>query len=313
MNSPDTLRHLNIPLAYGPATIPAAGFGTLIPDPVKAGNAVRMALETGFRHLDCAERYGNEDVVGEAIAEAIAAGVLNREDLFVTTKLWNNNHRPERVAPALEASLRRLRIEAADCYLVHTPFAFPAGDEQHPRDAQGNTIYDTGVTLAETWHAMEALVDSGKARSIGLSDITLDRLKAIVATARIMPAVVQVEAHPYLPEWEMLDFCRRNGIVLLAFAPLGHGMEPRLTQDPVIEAIARQTGKTPAQVALAWAAQRGTAFLTTSTSAGHIRENFAISRLPAEAMRAMREDIATNIRFNSVVETGVPGFIPHPA
>ncbi|MDE1916774.1 MAG: aldo/keto reductase [Sphingomonadales bacterium] len=307
------LRHLNIPLAYGPATIPAVGFGTLIPDPVKAKNAVRMALEAGFRHLDCAERYGNEDVVGEAMAEAIAAGVLNREDLFVTTKLWNNNHRPGRVAPALEDSLRRLRIEAADCYLIHTPFAFPPTDEQHPRDGQGNTIYDTGITLQETWRAMETLVDAGKARSIGLSDITLDRLKEIVATARIMPAVVQIETHPYLPEWEMLDFCRRNGIVLLAFAPLGHGMEPRLTQDPVIEAIARQIGKTPAQVALAWAAQRGTAFLTTSTSADHIRENFEISRLPAEAMQAIREDIATSIRFNSVVETGVPGFIPRPA
>jgi diketogulonate reductase-like aldo/keto reductase len=313
MSHPDTLRHPNIPLAYGPATMPAVGFGTLIPDAVKAKEAVRIALETGFRHLDCAERYGNEAVVGEAIAEAIAAGVLNRGDLFVTTKLWNNNHRPERVAPALEASLKRLRIEAADCYLVHTPFAFPAGEEQHPRDAQGHTIYDTSVTLEETWGAMEALVDSGKARCIGLSDITLPRLKEIVAIARIKPAVVQVEAHPYLPEWELLDYCRAEGILLLAFAPLGHGMEPRLTQDPVIEAIARETGKTPAQVALGWAAQRGTAFLTTSTSAAHIAENFAISRLPAEAMRAMRDGIATQIRFNGVVDTGVPGFIPRPA
>jgi len=313
MSSPDMLRYLNIPLAYGPATMPAVGFGTLIPDPVKARRAIRIALDTGFRHLDCAERYGNEEVVGEVIAEAIAAGVLNREDLFVTTKLWNNNHRPERVGPALDASLRRLQLAGVDCYLVHTPFAFPAGDEQHPRDVQGNTIYDTGVTLEETWRAMEALVDSGKARSIGLSDITLARLKEIVATARIMPAVVQVEAHPYLPEWEMLEFCRRHGIVLLAFAPLGHAMEPRLTQDPVIESLARQIGKTPAQVALAWAAQRGTAFLTTSTSADHIAENFAISLLPPEAMSAMREDIAISIRFNSVVETGVPGFIPRHA
>jgi diketogulonate reductase-like aldo/keto reductase len=313
MSHPDSLRHLNIPLAYGPATIPAVGFGTLIPDPAKARRAVELALETGFRHLDCAERYGNEDVVGEAMQAAFAAGVVTREDLFITTKLWNNNHRPERVRPALEASLRRLQIDVLDCYLIHTPFAFPPTDEQHPRDAQGRTIYDTGVTLEQTWRAMEKLVDEGMTRCIGLSDITLDRLKQIVATARIMPAVVQVEAHPYLPEWEMLDFCRRNGIVLLAFAPLGHGMEPRLTQDPVIETIARQVAKTPAQVALAWAAQRGTAFLTTSTSAEHIAENFAISRLPNEAMAAMRDTIATSIRFNSVVDTGVPGFIPRPA
>jgi alcohol dehydrogenase (NADP+) len=313
MTHPDTLRHLALPLAHGPAAMPAVGFGTLIPDPVKAKAAIGIALQTGFRHLDCAERYGNEAVVGEAIHEAIAAGVLTREALFVTTKLWNNNHRPERVLPALEGSLRRLRLDAVDCYLVHTPFAFPPGEEQHPRDAQGNTIYDEGVTLEDTWRAMEALVDTGKARSIGLSDIRLQRLKDIVAIARIKPAVVQVEAHPYLPEWDMLDYCQREGIVLLAFAPLGHGMAPRLTQDSVIEGIARQTGKTPAQVALAWAAQRGTAFLTTSTSPAHIRENFDIARLPAQAMRVMRVDIATRLRLNTVVDTGIPGFIPQPA
>lgn len=312
MNTPDTLRSLDLPLAHGRATIPAVGFGTLIPDREKARAAIGIALETGFRHLDCAELYGNEDVVGEAIQAAIAAGTVRREELFVTTKLWNNNHRTERVGPALAASLRRLQLDVIDCYLVHTPFAFPPTDEQHPRDAQGRPLYDTGVTLVETWRAMEQLVDEGKARSIGLSDIGLEQLKGIVGIARIKPAVVQVEAHPYLPEWELLDFCQRHGIVLLAFAPLGHAMEPRLTQDPVIARIAQEIGKTPAQVALGWAAQRGTAFLTTSTSAAHIRENFAIAHLPDAAMAAMRDEIAINVRFNAVVETGVPGFVPRP-
>jgi alcohol dehydrogenase (NADP+) len=153
-------------------------------------------------------------------------------------------------------------------------------------------------------------VDEGKCRYIGLSDITLARVKEIVAVARIMPAVVQVECHPYLPEWELLDFCREHGIVLLAFAPLGHGMEPRVTDDPVIKAIAQRVHKTPAQVALAWAVQRGTAFLTTSTKPQRIRESFDISTLPEDAMREIRDRITTNVRFNSVVETGVPGFIP---
>jgi diketogulonate reductase-like aldo/keto reductase len=224
--------------------------------------------------------------------------------------LWNNNHRPERVRPALEASLRRLQIDDADCYLIHTPFAFQPGDEQDPRDGQGRVIYDSGVTLAETWQALERLVDDGRCKSIGLSDVGLARLQEITAIARIKPAVVQVESHPFLPEWELLDFCRSQGIVFLAFAPLGHGTTPKVTEDPVIAAVAQRLNKTPAQVALAWAVQRGTALLTTSTSAHHIRENFEISALPDDAMQEIRDGIATRVRFNTVVDTGVPGFIP---
>jgi diketogulonate reductase-like aldo/keto reductase len=310
MTAADMFRQTRIPLNNGSSAMPAIGFGTLIPDPVKTKQATKTALEVGFRHFDCAERYRNEDAVGEAMQEVFKAGAIRREDVFVTTKLWNTNHRPERVAPAFEASLRRLRIDYADSYLIHTPFAFQPGDEQDPRDAGGQVIYDPGVTLVETWHALERLVDAGKCRSIGLSDITLEKLREVVAAARIKPAVVQVESHPYLPEWELLDFCRQHGIVLLAFAPLGHGSKPRITDDPVITSIAGRVGKTPAQVALAWAAQRGTAFLTTSTSPAHIRENFEIDPLPEDAMREMRDGIATNIRFNNVVMTGVPGFIP---
>lgn len=310
MHTSDTFRNTTIPLVHGNGAIPAVGFGTLIPDPVAAKQAVKTALEVGFRHIDGAEAYRNEDVVGHAMREAFDDGIVRRDELFVTMKLWNNNHRPERVKPAMEASLRRLQLDYLDGYLIHTPFAFQPGDEQYPKDEEGRPIYDTGVTLLETWRAMERLVDEGKCKSIGLSDIRLDKLQEIVANARIKPAVVQVECHPYLPEWELLDFCSKHGIVLLAFAPLGHGMEPRLPDDPVLKAIARRVGKTPAQVALAWAVQRGTAYLTTSTNPDHIRENFDISPLPADALQEIREGIATNIRFNGVVDTGLPGFIP---
>jgi diketogulonate reductase-like aldo/keto reductase len=122
--------------------------------------------------------------------------------------------------------------------------------------------------------------------------------------------MVQVESHPYLPEWDLLDFCREHGIVLQAFAALGHAMKPNVLADPVITAIAERLHRTPAQIALAWAVQRGTAFLTTSTNPRRIQENFDISALPEDAMREMRDQITTNIRFNTVVETGVPGFIP---
>ncbi len=310
MTKPDSLRYATIPLAHGPRAMPAMGFGTLIPDPAVTKRATKAALEVGFHHLDCAERYRNESAVGEAMQEVFAAGAIRREDVFVTTKLWNSNHRPERVRPAFEASLRRLQVDEADCYLIHTPYAFQPGDEQDPRDKDGQVIYDKGVTLAETWHAMERLVDEGKCKSIGLSDIGLERLQEIVAIARIKPAVVQVESHPYLPEWELLDYCRQEGIAVLAFAALGHAMEPRLVDDPVLVAIAQRVHKTPAQVALAWAVQRGTALLTTSTSPHHIQENFDISTLPDDAMQEIRDKVSTRVRFNAVVHSGVPGFIP---
>jgi diketogulonate reductase-like aldo/keto reductase len=310
MADSDTLRHTRIPLNNGSGAIPAAGFGTLIPDLLVTKQATRAALEAGFRQFDCAERYGNEEAVGEAMQEAFKAGTIRREDVFIITKLWNTNHRPERVKPAFEGSCRRLRIDYVDCYIIHTPFAFQPGDEQDPRDERGHVIYDPGVTLVDTWRALERLVDAGQCRSIGLSDVNLEKLRVVVAAARIKPAVVQIESHPYLPEWEILDFCRQHGIVLLAFAALGHAMEPRLLDDPVITGIARRLGKTPAQVVLAWAIQRGTALLTTSVKPSRLRENFDVSTLPEDAMQELRDGLATKIRFNSVVKTGVPGFIP---
>ena len=309
MTTSDTLRFTRIPV-HGSLAIPAVGFGTLIPDSLATKQATKAALEAGFRHLDCAERYRNEEAVGDAMQEAFKAGTLQRENLFVTTKLWNTNHRPERVKPAFDASGRRLQLDYIDCYIIHTPFAFQPGDEQNPRDERGRVIYDSGVTLVETWRALERLVDDGLCKSIGLSDITLEKLRELVAVARIRPAMVQVESHPYLPEWELLDFCREHGIVLQAFAALGHALEPNVLADPVITSIADRVHKTPAQVALAWAVQRGTAFLTTSTKPQRIQESFDISALPEDAMREIRGRITTSVRFNAVVQTGVPGFIP---
>ena len=306
----DNLRYTKLSLNNGSGEIPALGFGTLIPDPNDTKRATKVALEVGFRQLDSAERYRNEVQVGEAMQEVFSGGTIRRQEVFLGTKLWNNNHRPERVKPAFEASLKRLHLDYADLYLVHTPYAFQAGDEQDPRDGNGNVIYDDGVTLYDTWRAMEGLVDDGRCKAIGLSDVNLEQLKEIVRLARIKPAVVQVESHPYLPQWDLLDFCQKNGIVLLAFAALGHSFEPRLLDDPVITAIAMRLNKTPAQVLLAWALQRGTALLTTSKTLSRIRENFDISTLPQEAMVEIREKIKTRYRFNKVVETGIPGFIP---
>src|SRR3954465_7196852 len=168
----------------------------LIPDPLATRTATRAALEAGFRQLDASERYRNEKEVGEAMQEGFKAGEIKREDVFVATKLWNNNHRPERVKPAFEASLEKLRLDYVDLYLIHTPFAFQPGDEQDPRDANGNVIYDNGVTLLDTGRALEGLAGGGGGKAIGLSDVGLDQTKQIVEAARIRPAVVHVESHP---------------------------------------------------------------------------------------------------------------------
>jgi diketogulonate reductase-like aldo/keto reductase len=144
MATPDTLRYTRIPLNNGSGAIPAVGFGTLIPDPLATREATRAALEAGFRQFDCAERYRNEEAVGAAMQAAFKAGTTRREDVFVITKLWNTNHRPERVEPAFDASRRRMKIDTIDCYLIHTPFAFKPGDELDPRDERGQVMYDSG-------------------------------------------------------------------------------------------------------------------------------------------------------------------------
>jgi aldehyde reductase len=267
-------RSMRIALHGGAGQMPVVGFGTLIPDPAVTVSATRDALDAGFRHVDCAERYRNE-----------------------------------RVGPAFDASLERLGLDYLDLYLIHTPFAFQAGDEQDPRDPSGNVIYDRGVTLLETRRALERLVDRGRCRAIGLSDISLGGLLPIFEAARIKPAVVQVESHPYLPESELLQFCRDRDIAFLAFAPLGHDIRPGPLEDPVVLRIAARTGKTPAQVLLAWAVQRGSAFLTTPRTAARASENFNISPQPDDAVAEINR-IQTRQRLNEVVHTGSPGFIP---
>src|ERR1044071_9509306 len=184
----DKLRDTKMTLNNGSGAIPALGVGTVISDLMATRTATKAALEAGFSQLDASERYRNEKEVGEAMQEVFKARKLKREDVYIATKLWNNNHRPERAKPAFEASLKKLQLDYVDLYLIHTPFAFQPGDEQDPRDANGNVIYDNGVTLLDTWKALESLVDEGKCKAIGLSDISLGQARDIFEVARIKPA-----------------------------------------------------------------------------------------------------------------------------
>ena len=209
MASNEDLCQRRFALNNGSGQIPALGFGTSLSDNTKTANAVKAAVEVGFppprRRRAVPQRSARSARRSKSCSPT---ATVRREDLFVTTKLWNNNHRPERVKPALQASLNRLGLDAVDLYLVHTPFAFQPGDDQDPRDAHGAVLYDDGVTLAETWAAMEALVDEGLTRAIGLSDIDAEGAREIVDTARIKPAVVEVESHPYHPQWELHELCK---------------------------------------------------------------------------------------------------------
>jgi diketogulonate reductase-like aldo/keto reductase len=313
MASAEDLRRVTFTLNNGSGEIPALGFGTSLSDRTKTRDAVKAAVKVGFRHLDAAERYRNEAEVGAALKDLFDDGTVRRDELFVTTKLWNNNHRPERVKSALQASLNRLGLDTVDLYLVHTPFAFKPGDDQDPRDPHGAVIYDDGVTLEETWAAMESLVDEGLTGAIGLSDIDVEGVKRIAQTARIKPAVVEVESHPYHPQWELHQLRETDGIILLAFASLGHGLEPRLLDDPLIVSTAQRLGKTPAQVLLAWGIQRGSAVLTGSVNAARINENFDVTAIPESAVHDISERLQTRYRFNSVVDGGEPGFAEVPA
>ena len=313
MASGEDLRRVTFALNNGSGAIPALGFGTSLSDSTKTRDAVKAAVKVGFRHLDAAERYRNEAEVGAALKELFDDGTVRRDELFVTTKLWNNNHRPERVKSALQASLDRLGLDTVDLYLVHTPFAFKPGDDQDPRDPHGAIIYDDGVTLEETWAAMESLVDEGLTGAIGLSDIDVEGVKRIAQTARIKPAVVEVESHPYHPQWELHQLRETDGIILLAFASLGHGLEPRLLDDPLIVSTAQRLGKTPAQVLLAWGIQRGSAVLTGSVNPARISENFDVTAIPESAVQDISERLQTRYRFNSVVDGGEPGFAEVPA
>ena len=308
MNERSELRYTKLAM-NNRRDIPALGFGTLIPDLRDTQRATATALEVGFRQFDCSERYRNEEAVGEALQ-----AVLGEKKSNVTISSLPQSSGITITGPSVSKRLsRRVSPDSGSSIWISISFIrhlhFNPATRQDPRDQNGNLVYDRDVTLLDTWRAMESLVDRGKCRAIGLSDIALDELKPLYDTARIKPSVIQVEAHPYLPETELLEFCKEKGVVFLAFAPLGHGMKSGPLEDPVISAIAERVEKTPAQVLLAWAVQRGTALLTTPTSEAHARENFDISPLPEEALADI-DRIQTRQRLNEVVKTGIPGFIP---
>lgn len=261
--------------------MPIFGLGTWKSKPGEVYDAVREAIRVGYRHIDCAAIYMNEKEIGRAFADAFSAGDVKREELWVTSKLWNNAHAEDAVLPALNKTLADLQIDYLDLYLVHWPIAFKA-DVMGPKSAD-DLMSLSELPLIGTWRGMEKAHTERLARNIGVSNFSVKKLKALLLEAKIRPEMNQIEMHPLLQQRDMLQFCKTEGIHLTAYSPLGSfdrsaalkgSDEPNLFEHPVIVEIAKGHGCTPAQVLIKWAIQRGTVVIPKSVNPVRIVQNF---------------------------------------
>jgi alcohol dehydrogenase (NADP+) len=282
----------------GGGTIPALGLGTWKSAPGEVTAAVEEALAVGYRHIDCAPAYLNEPEVGAAVNKAIAAGTVSRQDLWLTSKLWNNAHAPDLVQPALKKTLLDLQVDYLDLYLIHWPVLFRS-DVMFPRRGEEYLPLDR-IPIIETWQALEACVAKGLTRYIGVCNFSVKKLDALRQQATVHPVNNQIELHPYLQQREMLEYCRTHDIQLTAYAPLGSGDrpkgmkrsdEPSLLDNPVIQRVAARHKVSPGQVLLSWALARKTVVIPKSVHPQRIRENLAATDLILDA--GDLEEIAT--------------------
>lgn len=269
---------------------PALGLGTWKAAPGAVQDAVKDALAIGYRHIDCAPIYQNEPEVGGAIAEVIATGRVSRGDLWITSKLWNDAHAPDRVRAALKKTLADLRVDYLDLYLIHWPVAFKPG-VLFPRSGADYVPLED-MPIIDTWRAMEECVAEGLTRHIGVCNFSVAKLDALCRQATIPPAMNQIELHPYLQQEPMLAFCRDKGILVTAYSPLGSGDrpaalkkkdEPTLLDHPVIQRVAAKHRATPAQVLLAWGLGRRTVVIPKSVHPERLLQNLAAVNLVLDA------------------------------
>ncbi|KAI9492369.1 NADP-dependent oxidoreductase domain-containing protein [Zychaea mexicana] len=279
-------------------SLPLVGYGTFggpdAPEQVYAGS--KLALEAGYRHFDTAYLYRTEEALGKAIRESS----VPREEIFVTTKLWQTFHEPQHVRPACERSLELLGLDYIDLYMLHWPMAWKfvsyEFDDLKKPDENGD-ISRIDVPIIETWRAMEELVKAGLVRSIGISNFTMPMLEELLKQCEIEPAVHQLEIHPSLPQEEMLKFCNKYNIVLTAYSPLanpGYSGMPSMLSDPIVLRVAEKYGKTPVQVLLNWGVARGYAVIPKSVTPERIKANFEHFNMDKEDIEAILDIGRTN-------------------
>ena len=273
--------------------MPAIGLGTWKSEKGKVGKAIEIALQNGYRHIDCASTYGNEAEVGEALNKVFSEGKIKRENVWITSKLWNDSHKKEDVIPALKQSLKDLQLNYLDLYLIHWPVAFKPGVAFPKNDDDYLSLEE--APLIETWEAMLEAKKQGLVKHVGVSNFSEKKLNDLMAQTNDIPEMNQVELHPFLQQPQLLAFCKENGILNTAYSPLGSGDrpkgmkaedEPSLLEDPIIKEIAEKHDAHPAQILIEWAVQRGTAVIPKSTSESHI-----ISNLRSEEIDLDGEDM----------------------
>lgn len=273
--------------------MPLVGLGLWKVEQTRVPGLIDDAVRNGYRHFDCASDYGNEAEVGDGLAQAVRSGACRREDVWVTSKLWNTFHAAEHVRPAVERSLRDLKLEYLDLYLMHFPIAlkYVPFDERYPPgwfhdpNAQRPRMELVHVPIHETWGAMQQLVRDGLVRNIGVCNFTCALLRDLLSYAEIPPAVLQVELHPLLTQAKLLRFCQQQQIAVTAFSPLGANSYVSLNmaeagesvlEQPRIREIADRHGKTPAQIVLRWGIQRGTAIIPKTARRHRLQENLSL-------------------------------------
>ena len=306
----------SISIANQSTSLPSVGLGLWKIANADAASLVQQAISVGYRHLDSACDYGNEREVGDGIRKAIDDKRTTREQLWITSKLWNTYHHPKHVRPALERTLRDLQVDYLDLYLIHFPITlkhvpietrYPPGWFYDPSAPSPKMEIDT-VPIADTWGAMEEIHRAGLVRHIGVSNFGCSLIRDLLSTASIRPAVLQVESHPYLTQEKLLRYCRQEQIAYTAFSPLGAGSYIPLGMatdadsvlgQPIVQAIAAAHRKTPAQVVLRWGVQRGTAVIPKTSQPQRLAENLDIFdfELTSEEMQSIAK-LNRNQRFN---------------
>jgi len=265
-------------------SIPILGLGTWNSAPGEVAQAVKDAIDAGYRHIDGAHCYQNEHEVGEGVNAKIAEGVVTREDLFITSKVWNTFHDPKLVRKAIEYTLKQLNLKYLDLYLVHWPMSYKFVDynELFPKDSKGNGLYEH-FDLKDTWRAMEELVDAGLTKSIGISNFNVRQVDYVVANARIQPVMNQIEVHPYLMNKELIAHCRSKNIAVTAYSPLGSPGRPWATPDDRIllkeaklQAIAQKYNKSPGQICIRYQIEIGNVVIPKSVTKDRIISNFDV-------------------------------------